>query len=1330
MIHRASIGFSLSTEFSATFTELGKTLRKLHAIWVPMKAPALLIRVVSLLLLSMMAGFGHGSMASPISRSYEVFLENPEHPSSDAGKAAVAVAGTQAFYDWMEVNRQLPNHDYRTQIPDGTLPGAGRDKYAGLNLARTDWPATKVTPGKFHCVFYAATPHDPSYFEAYITKAGYDPRQPLKWSDLEALPGGETATLQGKNYVFDVTLPQRTGRHILYVIWQRIDPVGEVFFSTSDIDFGGVNYGTASPTPMVAPDYSGTATSTPTPTPTPAPSATPVPGAGSTVFENDTVKVTFKLTSDWISGFQSDVTIENKTSTLLRDWTLSYRWTRDATSPWNARVVSKVGDRTTFDAQPYTWNKDIAAKGKVSFGFTGAPGGITAAPTDFIFTPSSGTTSPTPTPTPSPTATPTPTPVPTPTPTPTPVPTPTPTPVPTPTPTPTPVPTPTPTPTPTQGSPNTMVDLGNVSVSFKVSGDWISGFQGDVVITNKTSSVLKDWQLSFTMDRAISSIWNARTVTTSGSRYTFDAQPFTWNKDIPANGSVSFGFVGSPGNMKTPPTNFAFSPTSGGTSPTPTPTPTPTPIPTPTPTPTPVPTPTPIPTPTPTPTPVTPKFSIADAVVDEPTSGTTTVDVPVTLSVAQSTVVGVSYQTADGTAIAGSDYNAANGSLLFEPGTTTKTIPIVIRADTTTEGAETFTVTLTAATGADIARSVATVTIRPQGTSTSKYNYAEALQKAVLFYDAQRSGALPANKRLNWRGDSAMSDGSDVGVDLTGGYYDAGDHVKFGLPMTSSMTLLAWGGIEYTTAYSSAQQKAAMLDAVRWGTDWIIKAHPSDNVFYGQVGTGGTDHSFWGPPEVMTMARAAYKIDSSHPGTEVAGEAAAALASASILFKTEDPTYSAKLLQHARTLFAFADNYRGTYTNAIPDAASFYNSYSGYNDELVWAAAWMYRATGEVAYLQKAEALYQLYFNNVTLHWTHNWDDKTYGAVVLLAELTGKDVYKTAATKWLNYWTVGDNGAKIKYTTGGLAWLDQWGSLRYSANTSLLAFIYADKVGDVGTRYRDFAKSQINYMLGSNPNNRSFEVGFGNNPPINPHHRGAHGSWSNNIANPVNNRHTLYGALVGGPSSADDNAYSDDRSNYVTNEVALDYNAAFTGALARMVSEYGGTPLANFPTAETPDDEFFVEASINSSGSNYTEIRALLNNRSAFPARSSNQLGFRYYVDLTELFAAGYTETSVTVTTNYTQGGQASQLKVYDAARHIYYTEVSDAGTTIVPGSGNSYWKETQFRLTLKSGVPVTAWNPANDYSYVGLLNGNSNTTKTTRIPVYENGKKLSGTEP
>ncbi len=81
------------------------------------------------------------------------------------------------------------------------------------------------------------------------------------------------------------------------------------------------------------------------------------------------------------------------------------------------------------------------------------------------------------------------------------------------------------------------------------------------------------------------------------------------------------------------------------------------------------------------------------------------------------------------------------------------------------------------------------------------FNYGEALQKSLFFYEAQRSGDLTATNRINWRGDSGMQDGADVGRDLTGGWYDAGDHVKFGLPMAASATMLAWGIVDYRSAY-------------------------------------------------------------------------------------------------------------------------------------------------------------------------------------------------------------------------------------------------------------------------------------------------------------------------------------------------------------------------------------------------------------------------------------------------------------------------------------------------------------------------------------------------
>ncbi len=436
------------------------------------------------------------------------------------------------------------------------------------------------------------------------------------------------------------------------------------------------------------------------------------------------------------------------------------------------------------------------------------------------------------------------------------------------------------------------------------------------------------------------------------------------------------------------------------------------------------------------------------------------------------------------------------------------------------------------------------------------FNYAEVLEKALFFFDAQRSGDLPNGYRVSWRGDSALDDGKDVGIDLTGGYYDAGDHMKFALPLASALTLLAWGGIEYGAGYERAAQWPHLLDAIRWGTDWIIKAHVSDGVFYGQVGDPRSDHSFWGPPEAMTMARPAFKIDTKNPGSEIAGEAAAALAAASILFQVEDRPYAQNLLTHAKALFDFANLYRGTYTEAIPSARDYYDS-SGYHDELVWSALWLHKATGEIGYLRKAESIYSEYFANASVRWTHSWDDKRYGAAIILAQLTKSNTYRDAVRRWLNYWTTGDQGERIGYTGGGLAWLDSWGSLRYAATTAFLAFVYADTVEDVGTRYRDFASRQIDYILGANPERRSYVVGFGDKSPRNPHHRASHGSLKHTIKDPLTNRHVLYGALVGGPTSRDDFSYVDDRENFKANEVALDYNAGFTGAVARMTLTFG-----------------------------------------------------------------------------------------------------------------------------------------------------------------------------
>ncbi|RSM91515.1 endoglucanase [Kibdelosporangium aridum] len=622
--------------------------------------------------------------------------------------------------------------------------------------------------------------------------------------------------------------------------------------------------------------------------------------------------------------------------------------------------------------------------------------------------------------------------------------------------------------------------------------------------------------------------------------------------------------------------------------------------------------------------------------------------------------------------------------------------------------------------GASVAPAAASVS------AAATFNYGEALQKSVWFYDAQRSGRLPANNRVSWRGDSAVTDGQDVGLDLSGGFYDAGDHVKFGLPFEFSMTMLAWGVVENPAAYQSSGQLPFVKANLKWGNDWLLKAHPQPNVLYGQVGKGDDDHRWWGPAETMTMARPAYKIDASCPGSDLAGEAAAQLAASYLVFKDSDPAYAATLLTHAKQLYTFADTYRGAYSNCITDAQNFYRSWSGYQDELVWGAIWLYRATGDSSYLAKAEAEYpklstEPQSTTRSYKWTIAWDDKSYGAYVLLARLTGKQQYVADANRWLDYWTVGVNGQRVPYSPGGQAVLDTWGSLRYAANTAFAALVYSDwlKAQDPtrARTYHDFGVRQINYALGDNPRKSSYVVGFGANPPRNPHHRTAHGSWADSIAEPVTNRHVLYGALVGGPTSPND-AYVDDRSNYTMNEVALDYNAGFTSALARLYGEYGGNPLATFPVAETPDGpELLVQGALNQpDGTKFTEIKAYVLNKSAWPARTFTG-ALRYYFTLD----GGTTPSQISVTSPYNQCN-APSVKQYSGT--VYYVEVT-CSTGVAPGGQSRYRKEIQFRIT-----SAGTWDPSNDWSRRGLAPSGSAPVAVPSVNLVQGSTVVWGDPP
>ncbi|MGA4842895.1 lytic polysaccharide monooxygenase auxiliary activity family 9 protein [Streptomyces sp. G45] len=181
----------------------------------------------------------HGSMTDPVSRVAACFQEGPEAPRSAACKALVRAGGTQPLYDWNEVNIANAAGKSREIIPDGKLCSAGNAKYKGLDLPRTDWPSTRLRAGK-HTFRYRATAPHKGTFELYLTKPSYDPAKPLKWSDLQARPFAKVTDpkLVNGSYVFSGKVPARSGRHLVYSIWQRSDSP-EAFYTCSDVVFGG-----------------------------------------------------------------------------------------------------------------------------------------------------------------------------------------------------------------------------------------------------------------------------------------------------------------------------------------------------------------------------------------------------------------------------------------------------------------------------------------------------------------------------------------------------------------------------------------------------------------------------------------------------------------------------------------------------------------------------------------------------------------------------------------------------------------------------------------------------------------------------------------------------------------------------------------------------------------------------------------------------------------------------------------------------------------------------------------------------------------------------------
>ncbi|TYQ18189.1 UNVERIFIED_CONTAM: endoglucanase Cel9V [Acetivibrio alkalicellulosi] len=670
----------------------------------------------------------------------------------------------------------------------------------------------------------------------------------------------------------------------------------------------------------------------------------------------------------------------------------------------------------------------------------------------------------------------------------------------------------------------------------------------------------------------------------------------------------------------------------------------------------------------------------------------------------------------------------------------------------------------------------------PNWESYNHFNFAEALQKSIYFYDAQKCGPeadCDNGGRLEWRGachekdaqipfkDTNLSEdfinkyrhildpNGDGTMDLHGGFHDAGDHVRFGLPQSYSSGTLGWGFIEFRESYKAIGAEEHMLEILRHFTDTYLRCSFLDEdgnmiAFAYMIGEGDGDHTYWGPPELYPeyIPRPAEFATAETPGSDVCASTAASLCTSYLIFKDSDPEYAQRCLTVAKAMYDFAKKYRG-----LNNGAGYYTS--DYDeDELAWAAVWLYECTGNMDYINDImsvddsgnytgfikKIIPETYNTNVWYNsWVHCWDAVWGGVFLKLNQhFPNNELYRFIA-RW-NVEFLSGGAAKhedpndvnyIRTSPAGYTMINGWGSARYNTAAQLSALVYM-KNNPERTDFGEWAKGQMEYIMGKNPMGYSYIVGYGYEQGLPyveyPHHRAAHGSKTNSMNDPEEHRHILWGALAGGPDLND--YHIDKTTEYAYNEVATDYNAAFVGACAGLFHFYGQDhkPIPNFPHKEERVDDYYCMTRIERETNSSTQIVLRLHNESSQPPRFQTEMMVKYFLNISELIENGQGIDDVIFAIEFDE--QLS--KQQEPVKYRGPFKWDDAGTYYyeLDWSGNKIYgdRELQISFTAKQDSNfMTHWDPTNDYS---RKNVTSTYAINKNIPVYLNGVKVFGEEP
>ncbi len=441
-------------------------------------------------------------------------------------------------------------------------------------------------------------------------------------------------------------------------------------------------------------------------------------------------------------------------------------------------------------------------------------------------------------------------------------------------------------------------------------------------------------------------------------------------------------------------------------------------------------------------------------------------------------------------------------------------------------------------------------------------NYAKLLQESLYFFDMNMCGSdVDDNTGVLWRGNCHTTDTTTYNekkVDVTGGYHDAGDHVKFGLTLAYSASMLGMIYREYQEDFDELGQDEHIKLHLNRFADYFRRCTVMDDkgkvkAFCYQVGDDVKDHEYWGEPEKQDKPenqgdRKDYiKFTSpDNPCTDIVAETAAALALHSIIFD------DSKSLTYAKALLDYAENKDNTMKCASTDGV--YDGKS-YVDDLALASYWLFVATKDFDYRTK-------YINYMSIKLNDDdeksiWDELSEGNMcwdnVCAANMIALD-YSTLDS------LIESEIDKDRLSPVGYAYItdDSYGTARYNTTLQYLA-LTLDKHRRSSV-YKNWATGQMNYLLGNNPAGKCYVIGYNDLSVKYPHHRAASGYIGGAQAKTMP-AHLMLGTLVGGPLN--DDSFDDDATKWMTNEVALDYQVGLVGAAVALYHAHKGNQNAD-----------------------------------------------------------------------------------------------------------------------------------------------------------------------